>query len=244
MSKTTKIIAALGVVAGLGVAALPAFTYAANPASVNGNADVLVEIEPAIAMAIAGNQDGVTGSGYNNVKVKSDNIATIAGQSVSDYDVTTATTTSGSKVTMLPMSIVDGGIAGATGAATFMSTISVYTNANNYSLTLVDADDNNALRNMDGSTMVDSIPAGTIGQGDSTFTLEAGTNASWGYIVGTPASNHAGYKPVPVTNADTIKSSSETKRQDTVVYYGVSTRADQATGIYSDTVTYTATTAN
>ena len=37
MSKTTKIIAALGVAAGLGVAALPAFSYAD---SVAGQVDV------------------------------------------------------------------------------------------------------------------------------------------------------------------------------------------------------------
>jgi len=55
MSKTTKIIAALGVVAGLGVAALPAFTYATE--TVTGDVEVDVEILPAIAMTIAGNND-------------------------------------------------------------------------------------------------------------------------------------------------------------------------------------------
>lgn len=55
MSKTTKIIAALGVVAGLGVAALPAFTYAAE--TVTGDVEVDVEILPAIAMTITGNND-------------------------------------------------------------------------------------------------------------------------------------------------------------------------------------------
>ena len=55
MSKTTKIIAALGVVAGLGVAALPAFTYATE--SVSGQVEVDVEVESAIAMTIVGNND-------------------------------------------------------------------------------------------------------------------------------------------------------------------------------------------
>lgn len=54
MSKTTKIIAALGVVAGLGVAALPAFTYAT---STTGDVQVVVEVDSAIAMTIAGNND-------------------------------------------------------------------------------------------------------------------------------------------------------------------------------------------
>ena len=54
MSKTTKIIAALGVAAGLGVAALPAFSYAD---SVAGQVDVDVEVGSAIAMTIVGNND-------------------------------------------------------------------------------------------------------------------------------------------------------------------------------------------
>ena len=58
MSKTTKIIAALGVVAGLGVAALPAFTYAAE--NVTGDVEVQVEVVPAIAMTITGNNDAGT----------------------------------------------------------------------------------------------------------------------------------------------------------------------------------------
>ncbi|MBO7720499.1 hypothetical protein J6S35_02580 [Candidatus Saccharibacteria bacterium] len=54
MSKTTKIIAALGVVASLGVAALPAFTYAT---STTGDVQVVVEVDSAIAMTIEGNND-------------------------------------------------------------------------------------------------------------------------------------------------------------------------------------------
>lgn len=56
MSKTTKIIAALGVVAGLGVAALPAFSFATGPA-ITGDVEVQVEVPAAIAMTITGNND-------------------------------------------------------------------------------------------------------------------------------------------------------------------------------------------
>ncbi|MBR5620925.1 hypothetical protein IKW75_00325 [Candidatus Saccharibacteria bacterium] len=62
MSKTTKIIAALGIVAGLGVAALPAFTYATDPVSTTGDVEVQVEVLPAIAMTITGNNDTGTES--------------------------------------------------------------------------------------------------------------------------------------------------------------------------------------
>ena len=58
MSKTTKIIAALGVVAGLGVAALPAFSYATS--TVAGEVELSAEVNEAIAMTILGNGDGGT----------------------------------------------------------------------------------------------------------------------------------------------------------------------------------------
>lgn len=45
MSKMSKTIAVLGVVAGLGVAALPLSTYAANPETVNLNVKVIDKIE-------------------------------------------------------------------------------------------------------------------------------------------------------------------------------------------------------
>lgn len=66
MSKTTKIIAALGVVAGLGVAALPAFSYAE---STTGEVEVQVEVLPAIAMTISGNNDTPTHDSLNYVTV-------------------------------------------------------------------------------------------------------------------------------------------------------------------------------
>ena len=228
MSKTTKIIAALGVVAGLGVAALPAFTYAAT---VSGNADVLVEIEPAIAMSIVGNQDGVTGSGYDNVKIKSDNINNINGTDVTSF-VTTNAATSGSKTTMLPYSVVNGG----TDDATFKSTINVYTNAAYYNLTVKDNDNDLALKN--GTY---EIPAGTIQSGDSDFDLSAGT-AAWGYVVDTASSDGTHYKAIEATEAN-IKHAANSSTE-TVVYYGVATAATQATGVYSDTIVYTATSAN
>ncbi|MBR2589044.1 hypothetical protein IKE84_01740 [Candidatus Saccharibacteria bacterium] len=60
MSKSTKIIAALGLAAGLGVASIPVATFAApsrTPYAVDGNVDLYVEIPTAIAMTIKGNND-------------------------------------------------------------------------------------------------------------------------------------------------------------------------------------------
>lgn len=236
MSKTTKVIAALGVVAGLGVAALPAFTYAES--TVSGNADVLVQVQDAIAMTIAGNQDDVQDSGYDNVKVKSANITTIGGQNVADFELT-STKTSGSKVSMLPTSVIDGGIGDG---ATFKSTINVYTNANAYNLSIQDSDNNNALSLLDGS---DTIPAGIPEGQDTTFTLTAG-QAAWGYIVDETATNHGGYKAVPVNDGGSTSAAGiaykANNNTETVVNYGVATRGTQKTGTYKDTIVYTATT--
>ncbi|MBR2588887.1 hypothetical protein IKE84_00905 [Candidatus Saccharibacteria bacterium] len=60
MSKSTKIIAALGLAAGLGVASIPVATFAlpsTEPYAVDGNVDLYVEIPTAIAMTIKGNND-------------------------------------------------------------------------------------------------------------------------------------------------------------------------------------------
>ena len=121
MSKTTKIIAALGVVAGLGVAALPAFTYAT--ATISEDVDLVVEVPSAIAIEISGNNDSgdynaVAGVNPSNAQLKN-----------TDGNVITAIAgTSSSKAQILPNAIVEGGT--STGQdATFKSTIKVTTNA-------------------------------------------------------------------------------------------------------------------
>ena len=116
---------------------------------------------------------------------------------------------------------------------TFKSTITIYTNnASGYSLTMKDGDTNNALVN--GSN---SIPA------TSATTLSEGT-AAWGYRVGTSGNWLA--VPISTDTAATI-GSENVKTDDGTEYtveYGVATAGDQATGVYTDTIIYTATTTN
>lgn len=225
MSKTTKVIAALGVVAGLGVAALPAFTYAEQQSqSVSGNADLYVEVQPAIAMTIEGNNDGNTEYGTNGdnaaVNVKNPTGATtIDGVNVSSFDVATASKASSSYVSLLPNS-----------TATMTSTITVYTNnTSGYTLAVKDADETTALTRVGGT---ETIPAGAEA-------VAAGT-AKWNLSGGllTNAAIAATDQNVKVTNAKTSGG------DETVVTYNVATAADQATGVYTDTITYTATTNN
>lgn len=273
MSKTTKIIAALGVVAGLGVAALPAFTYAAEVA---GNVELEVDIAPAIAMTITGNNDeavanyislGVLEAGadveglYTYDETEDEYTATVSpyeadGRSVyfqkivgvNVYDQTgaigthtggaqyssSALQTSGSKVSILPNQLIEGTGTSGEGAQGFGSLITVYTNNGTYSLTVEDNDSDTSLK-QEGAGDVPSIPVLS-----SENTLEAGHSA-WGYKAGNDESWLA--MPANGANRRTIVDggAGSTTGAQTTVKYAVSTSATQASGVYKDTILYTAT---
>lgn len=270
MSKSTKIIAALGVVAGLGVAALPAFTYAAET---TGDVEVDVEVESAIAMTITGNNDD--GSHYNGgVAFSYSAVSNPTGdpsaqgwyeEDNGEYTLSEDTTVDGSKTYYIrvahfnpvdnsdPAGLVrvDGHAAATIDGTSssyisllpnataigdssnnFRSTITVYTNnATGYDLTLLDGDTDNDLVNSNGATI----------DATSATTLTAGT-AAWGYRV----SGDTDWLAVPISTdpaAPIATLSTKTSGGDTtIVEYGVATAADQATGVYADTIVYTATT--
>ena len=260
MTKSTKILAGLGVVAALGVSALPLCSYA-DEASVSGNVLLAVEVEPAIAMTITGNNDdnshyaaGATATGVDvysdiegNTYGKVDGHATdsstgsattsTAGEAPNTYTIynTAGTAISSSYAKLVPNSVYIGN-----STNNFASNITVYTNdASGYTLSVKDADSTLTLANSG-----ESIAAGT--------TIKAGTSA-WGYAVDTVPTvgtgDHAGeYTYTAITAADvTVKTKTNGKTsggEGTVVYYGVSTAADQAAGVYTDTITYTAVTNN
>lgn len=279
MSKTTKVIAALGVVAGLGVAALPAFTYATE--TVTGDVEVQVEVVPAIAMTITGNNDGGTHApvtysavaspegnpsqnGYyersgsagsyvytastdtevdgektyytqdaatSYAAVNNFNPADAASSEIDGHETPAAAVlgTSSSYISLLPNSTAIGN-----STNNFRSAITVYTNAaSGYDLTLKDKDADTALINANGAT----IPA------TSATTLSAGT-AAWGYRV----SGGSDWLAVPASTGTAASIASLDHKtsggDETIVEYGVATSADQATGLYADTIVYTATTNN
>ncbi len=235
MSKTTKIIAALGVVAGLGVAALPAFTYAAE--TVNGSVDLRVDVVPAIAMTITGNNDNNSHGGSGNGAVDVFNPATAASSSIDGHTTPAAATTvaSSSWASLLPNAVVNGNDTNG-----FKSTINVYTNnVTGYTLNVKDADTTLALTGANGT-----IAAGTVTDPATTFDLVAGT-AAWGYVVDTASADGTGYTPIDSDDAQVKTRATKTSDgEQTVVYYGVATASDQATGTYTDTIVYTATTNN
>ena len=215
MSKTTKIIAALGVVAGLGVAALPAFSYAAS--TVAGEVELSAEVNEAIAMTILGNGD----SGTAGVDVYTPTGAsTIDGHTVGTLYDEEHLQTSSSTVSLLP---------NAADTTTATSAITVYTNAaGGFTLSVKDADDNTALVNSSDSTA--TIPAGA--------TITAGT-AAWGYKGGSVTN----FAAISATDAQVYTQSAPTSGGQTInMNYGISTASTQKTGTYTDTIIYTATT--
>ena len=287
MSKTTKIIAALGIVAGLGVAALPAFTFAVEP--VTGDVEVQVEVQPAIAMTIEGNNDNgnhkakafkqetvtvgetdvegmyeynaATGEYFITEDTKAEDGKTYFSpdyHQVSNYSPNTLAAdthignyvvsgtpvlgTSSSYIAMLPASVVNGAWSDTPSAENnFASKITVYTNnTSGYTLAVADKDSDTDLDRLDGQA---NIPTGTPAQEATTFDLAAGT-AAWGYKVNPQTTASTGYSPmVPSTSAATIKAdgAAVSAGETTIVTYGVATGNAQATGIYADTIVYTAT---
>ncbi len=230
--KSTKIIAVAGVVAGLGVAALPALTFAAE--SVSGSVDLYAEVVPAIAMTITGNNDNNSHYGSGNGAVDVFNPATAA-SSVIDTHTTPATATtvaSSSWISLLPNAVANGNDTNG-----FKSTINVYTNAHSgYTLKVKDADATLALTKVGSTETIAALAADG--------SLSAGTPA-WGYKVDTASTDGTGYKAITAADVDVkTKATPTSGGEETIVYYGVATAATQATGVYTDTITYTATTNN
>lgn len=219
--KSTKIIAVAGVVAGLGVAALPALTFATS--TVAGEVELTAEVNEAIAMTIKGNADPTSGEPavqQPGVDVYTPTGATtIDGHTVGSLYDPTDLETSSSAVSLLP---------NAADTTTATSQIKVYTNAaGGFTLSVKDADSTTALTHTDGTS---TIPAGT--------TITAGT-AAWGYKGGSVTN----FAAISATDAQVYTQSAPTSGGATIdMTYGVSTASDQKTGTYSDTIIYTATT--
>ena len=247
MSKTTKIIAGLGIVAGLGVAAMPALTHALNTSSVDGDAEVIVEVTPAISLQIDGNNDTNPYGGFFD----SDPTGVYAAPDVNHL----STNTSSSKWTMSSNQIVEGVV--DNGDETddpgegFVSTLTVNTNdIGGYTLSVKTAETGanaTSLHNKDTGTPDAWIPA--IATASASFTQ--GT-AAWGIRNNVAAANSediSNDKWYPIATTDQsvrIAPATTTGYASDVsnVRYGVSTAASTPVGTYQNTLTYTATTAN
>ena len=230
--KSTKIIAAAGVVAGLGVAALPAMTFATQ--SVNGSADIYAQIDPAIAMSITGNNDDNShvSNSYGAAKAKAPNtitaLDTLTSTDLADYSNGTAAVTSSSWINLLPNTSAHGSDSNG-----FKSTITVYTNDTGYTLSISGSGSEGALGNMVKQT------TGSSAYIEANGIVKAGSDG-WGYAVDTAVTTDAsGSTPNYEVDGGQIKDGTgpTSGGEVTTVYYGVSSNPDQETGLYKATVT-------
>lgn len=268
MSKTTKVIAALGVVAGLGVAALPAFTFAEGEPSVSADVDLYVKVKPAIAMTIEGNNDDTSDSGHidqdgewstdtddhgkasrfapagTNVKVDTFD-GTDGAFKFTDIEHGTNGKTSSSKV---ELSQNDYG--------TMASTVNVYTNnTTGYKLSVKAAGAAKMVNDRPSTGDKDEIAAGAFSGTDLDNGTPKGGLGKWAFKTDladksaetgvTVDTNDWAQMPESTGTAAILRNvstkTSDTGNRQTVVTYGVSTSPDQASGIYKTTLTYTAT---
>ena len=228
--KSTKIIAAAGVVAGLGVAALPAMTFAT--AEVKGKVNITADVQDAIAMTIKGNGDGAT----TPVDVYN---PTGANQNINGHDTTSATPYAGTETEaqLQASSSTLSILPNSENLTEATSQIKVWTNAiAGYHLSIT--------AGADGVDLVRTGATATAGSYASEDKIEANATISAG-------TNHWGYKVnsgsfAAITTGDvTIHTTSAPAAGDTTdVTYGVSTLGAQNQGTYTGTVIYTATTNN
>lgn len=189
--------------------------------SVSGDVDIYTEVAPAIAMTITGNADTDPGCGVANRyadALDSDNkkVDTFDGTEGGDNEVNTNTSCSKA---IIPPSSFD----------TTSSVVTVYTNnANGYKLT-VRATSSTDIAFGDN----DSIAAGVLES-------ETGGQGIWSYKTDSDILDWTA-----MTTTDHIIRTRPTKTTDgeaTNVTYGISTRPNQAAGVYQTKLTYTATT--
>lgn len=224
MSKIKNVAAGIGLAAGLLVAAAPMVAFADGPTG-SDTLDVEVNIATIISMRIVSVSPD---SGTKTTTCDSRNVVTDPNTGEITDNGCTGDTQS-VKVSLLPSSSY------GTGASDNLKTdIYVSTNsADGYSLTLIDKDASNSLTTTGGDTIaaISSQPAG-------------GTNPGWAVSIDSGSTWQA--VPVSTGSAIVVKNYTPdpkaiTNEDQSTIKYGIATSTDQATGVYSDTVVYTAT---
>lgn len=230
MKKTnTRLFATLGVVAGLGLAFTPAFSYAAD---VSGDVQIETEIIPSLAMRIHSNADG-TGN-YGVIKYNP-----ASAQSATDPEPTAANVASQATGLSLSANQADG--------TTLYSDIEIRSNTGQFKLEVADTDTDTALRNATTSTATNEfIPAGisTTTDANSGDLIVDPTVAGWGLMGGDidswtaiPAST-----ATPLTiEAHGVNSTSPLAYSNAITVNYVVASGSTKTDTYGDTITYTAT---
>ena len=181
-----------------------------------GSVDLDVEVLPAIAMTITGNNDDNSGYGSGNGPVDVFAPESAASSTIDGHTTPAAATTvnSSTYISLLPNA-----------SATGTSTVTVYTNnATGYTLKVKDSDTTTALTN-------------------GSYTIPAAASTSAGTAAWSIAGGSLSASAITAADQQVTKTTAKTSGGDaTTMTYTVSTASDQATGVYTDTITYTATT--
>lgn len=221
MTKSTKIIAGLGVVAALGGAMIPMTSYAANSLKTEGEVELTVAVDSAITMTIKSSGDDTTYYSSNPESATE----RFLGDDLSGY---TAFGVSSATAAMAPNEFND----------KMNSVITVYTNADGYKLTVRDADDELAL--VSDEDKIEALTAGDVAN-FSKEGMNSVENSAWGWKGG-DQTTYTGITAGDV-NVKTETGLEGNSAKETTVTYGVLLK-EQASGVYSDTIVYTATSTN
>lgn len=227
MSKTTKAIAVLGVVAGLGVAALPFNAMAADLTPLTGNNTTPVTDKVNVKTTI---------KDYISIELSA------GGEGTFDAaDATDATATDKFHIHTLDLGkLVNGGAIVEGNLLVNVKT----NNAKGYKLGLA-ATGGTSLTGKNDATNTIAAGVPTVGNSAWSFKVEKGGDSAAGYDDMTIEPSYTAYQAViPTTNTRIARYSAATDNSgmNTKVTFGVSASASQVADEYSQTVTFTAAT--
>lgn len=226
MSKTTKAIAILGVVAGLGVAALPFNAMAADLTPLTGNNATPVTDKVNVKTTI---------KDYISIELSAGDKGTFDAT-----DATDATATDKFHIHTLDLGeLVNGGAIVEGNLLVNVKT----NNAKGYKLGLAAAGTSLTGKGDATNTIAAGVP--TVGTSAWSFKVEKGGEDTAGYDDMTIDAAYGAYQAtIPTTNTRIARYSAATDNSgmNTKVTFGVSANASQAADEYSQTVTFTAAT--
>lgn len=219
MSKIRTLSIGLATALGLGVAVLPMAAYAENEPQAAASVDVNVNIATVISMTLT-----------------SHSVATAGGSTGSYTCDSTATPNCSGTAQVAAMEMLPN----SADLTTMYTDVAVSTNSGaGYTLTLIDADDNNNLVNSNNDT-IDAIGSKPVAGTNAGWAVSVDTTDVWNQVPKNAGATTPAETALVVENYSPATPTTSSNRVNTV-HYGVATTAAQPTGVYTDTITYTAT---
>ncbi len=212
MSKIKGIIAGLGVVTGFSIAMVPMATFADDPVIPAGQSTINANIDDGISMKLIS-----SGSTGNKTKIcDSGNDPNCSG-----VDQVASTTILPSQADLTSMY-----------TDTYISTNSL----SGFTLTLTDSDNNTNLAMNDSDATIAAISTQPVGGSNPGWAIKLGDESSTWYAIPALEGPASAITVNSASNPGSVTINSHVK-----VIYGVAASSTQASGIYHDTVIYTAT---